>query len=188
MFLKNVVVVFISATIILIACSSSNISESSTPNPEYSLKLGDSTIMIDSVSTRIWLNEELNKDIISCKVYCTSGYPITDEYILKNNDKVCINIQAVAEPGKHLLQDAGDDWINLISFEFSGVTSLHGNDPKGKKNWINISKIDKVNGVVSLEMHTEEYISLKQKIEKKTDIREVIFLGNNIPFRKSLGY
>lgn len=184
---KNKILTILGAAVILIACgaTTATVDNSVVSSPEYSLKLGDSSITVDSVSTLLWYNDELKKDIITCQVYCTSGYPITDEFILKDNKITCINIQAVAETGKHVIQHENDDWINLINYQFSNTTSLLGHDPEGKKHWININSIDKEKGLVSIELHAEEYISLKQRMEKKTETREVVFVGNNIPFRKS---
>jgi hypothetical protein len=151
------------------------------PVSEATLKIGDSTLLIDSISSRMWFNEELNKDIITSKIFCTSSYPITDESKLKDNKIVFLNIQSVAETGKHVIQDINDDWINHIGYDFTKTSTYYGYDPEGKKHWIQIHELDKEKKIIAFEVHLKEYLSLEQRMAK-VEPREVVFEGKNIPF------
>ena len=172
-------------------CLACGMSENSSPTekfevePDYSLKLGGSLIDIDSTLAYVMYNEELGEDVITCKIYCTSGYPTKPKWNLNKKRIMYITAQAKLSTGKHLINKSGENWINLISYQCSNITVFNGNDYEGKKHWIFINSIDKDSQTISFEVHTVEYISLEDKITGKTDnIRNVTFIGKRIPYSK----
>lgn len=182
--MKKYTSIYFLVLLLIILCGSismKTMNKNVQPELETTLKIGDSTLLIDSIYSRMWLNEELNKDIITSKIYCTSSYPITEESKLKDNKIVFLYIQSVAETGKHVIQDINDDWINIIGYDFTYTSTTYGYDPEGKKHWIQIHELDKEKKIVSFEVHLKEYLSLEQRMAK-VEPKEVVFNGKNIPF------
>lgn len=170
-------------TLILISCGASDNVEDKAelPKTEYSLKLGDSIIQVDSVSAEVWYEEQVYKDIVTLKVYCFSGYPMDDETVLQKNKWMCIIAQCPAEKGSHYISSKGDEWVNALKYEFSHASVSAG---RGVKKKITVTAIDQENDLISCQFKLGEYIEFKKSLKgAKTDVA-VTFEGKNIPFKR----
>ena len=174
----------------LLGCGNSSSAEEmekEKPQPEYSLMLGDTPIAVDSISANVWFEDQLNGNVLTLKVYCTSEYPVFDSTVLIPNHYVRFVIQSKAEVGTYYLGENGDSWINSIRFELptTGGSSLAKND---RAQNIRITAVDLKNQLISCEVVGKEYLIIPfqdQLSRNHGKLRPVTFKATNLPFTQN---
>lgn len=151
---------------------------------DYSLSLADSLITVDSVKAFIWYEDQLKKDIVTIKIYCTSGYPKVDCIEFNDLKYLCIYAQSVFQVGAHYKADNKSDWLNRIRYEFKTEHSFSFSGSGVNDDvYIKINSIDKKNNLISFNVKLLEYIPINEFIENyKIQRRSVVFKGENIPY------
>ena len=171
---------FLSALSLLSCDSQENSEQSYLPQEEMSLTLGAEEIQIDSLSAELGMN-----NIITTKIYCTSGYPLTDTNVARRNELMFIKLRSKLSVGKSIITSSKDYETKYISYELDngGVTT---GSPRGSTrediHWIEILAVDNENKRFSIEMQTTEYMSFMDRLLGKKPEQLVTFKGENIKF------
>jgi hypothetical protein len=171
-------VYLIAASFGCLGCFNGETTNNEKKNEKFSLTIADKEIAIDSIHAKVWYEDQLNKNMLTLKIYCTSSYPIKDKSVIGKNGYMRISAQAIAEPGTHFIKETGTSWNNHLIYEFPH-TSIFSNE---KSNSIYIPVIDFRLKRLTCKVNLLEYVPIKDRIAGKKGERKVVFYGENIPF------
>lgn len=168
--------------LLLVGCSSLNENTEEDITHDYTLKIEDENIPIDSVNATVWFEKQMDKFILTLKIYCTSGYPLPAEEEFEETDLIIIHAQSIAEPGTHFIRNKGNSWLNEIYYTFSSKTSKKSGSGKIKDRKIYIPEIDFDQRTISCKVVLGEFVSYPKIRKGILPERKVVFEGQAIPF------
>ncbi len=159
-------------------CTSDSAGSSNENEHKYILTLDEDTLMVDSVHADVWFEEQLDKNMVTLKIYVTSSYLLEDKSVLGENGYMRISAQAVAEPGTHFINDSRRSRNNQLAYEFPHSSNI----AHAKKNSIYIPTIDFDSHTLTCKVNIGAYSPLELRMQNKADTRMVVFYGEDIPF------
>jgi hypothetical protein len=165
--------------LLYMSCTNDPARSSKAAGHKYTFTLGEDILKVDSVHANVWFEEELDKNMLTLKIYITSSYPLEDKSVIRENGFMRISAQSIAEPGTHFIKDTGTSWNNDLAYEFP----LSSTKPeRSLTNSIYIPEIDFDKKRLTCKVNISEYLSLQEIMAGKKGTRLLVFYGESIPF------